>query len=85
MICRKCGCTTVQAAADALVLGFREEFESGVYTCCQVVAWADEQWLAWSEASEEDGKSKEEGSKPLEFPESPALVPVRLRIYLKSN
>ena len=69
MICKTCGCTTVQAAADALVLGFREEFESCVYTCCQVVAWADEQWLAWSVAAAEDGKSSEEATKPLEIAE----------------
>jgi hypothetical protein len=43
-----CGCTTSHAAADALALGFQEEFETGAYTCCQLVAWADEQWLAWS-------------------------------------
>jgi hypothetical protein len=61
------------------VLGFRDEFESGDYTCCQVVAWADEQWLAWSEAAEEDGKSGEEATTPLEIAESAAFVPVRLR------
>jgi hypothetical protein len=82
-ICRNCGCTTAQAAADALALGFQNEFEAGAYACCQMVVWADEQWLAWSEAAAEDGKSEEEATKPLEIAESPALVPVRLRVHPK--
>ncbi len=76
MICRNCGCTTLQAKADALVLGFQNEFEDGTYTCCQVVAWADEQWLAWSEAAAEDGKPAEEVTKPLEIAESRETAPV---------
>lgn len=77
-VCRNCGCTTLQATADAQVLGFRDEFESGAYTCCQVVTWADEQWLAWSEAAEEDGKSGEEATKFLEIAECREVAPVRL-------
>ena len=79
-ICRNCGCTASQAAADALVLGFQDEFKAGLYTCCQVVAWADEQWLAWAEAAAEDGKSEEDATKPLEVIESPDIVRVRLRL-----
>jgi len=82
-ICRQCGCTASQAAADALVLGFQEEYQGGVYTCCQVVAWADEQWLAWAEAAAEDGKSENEATKPLEVTECPSLVPIRVRVFPK--
>jgi hypothetical protein len=84
-ICRQCGCTPSQAAADALVLGFQDEFQAGQYTCCQVVAWADEQWLAWAEAAAEDGKSEEEVTKPLEVMECPGLVPIRLRVIPRSE
>lgn len=80
-ICEHCGCTASQAAADALVLGFQEEFQNGVYSCCQVVAWADEQWLAWAEAAAEDGRPEEEVTKPLEIMECPGLVPIRLRVF----
>jgi hypothetical protein len=66
-VCRDCGCNQSQAAADALVLGFEEEFASGTYTCCQVVQWADEQWLAWSKAAEQDGKKMEDITLPLEI------------------
>jgi hypothetical protein len=85
MICRNCGCTTEQAEADAKVLGFQDEFKAGVYRCCQVVSWADEQWLAWAEAAAEDGKCEEEATKPLELLQSPAVVPVRLRAHPKSE
>jgi hypothetical protein len=27
-----------------------------VYTCCQIAKWANEQWLAWFEATQEDSK-----------------------------
>jgi hypothetical protein len=58
-ICRKCGCTPAQAKADALVLGLREEFEWGLYDCCELVGWADEQWQAFTEAAIEDCKDVE--------------------------
>ena len=82
-ICRQCGCTASQAAADASVLGFQDEYQAGVYSCCQVVAWADEQWLAWAEAASEDGKSEEDATKPLEVMESSGVVPIRLRVFPK--
>jgi hypothetical protein len=85
IICRHCGCTPSLAAADALVLGFQDEFEAGAYTCCQVVAWADEQWLAWAEAAAEDGKSEEEATRPLEVAERPVVVPIGLRVLPKSE
>jgi hypothetical protein len=66
-ICRSCGCSESQASADARALGFQNEFRSGVYTCCQIVSWADGQWLAWVEAAVEDGKPVEDVTKPLEI------------------
>jgi hypothetical protein len=39
------------------MLGLVRELQRGIYTCCQIVAWADEQWLAWAEAARQDGKS----------------------------
>lgn len=68
-LCRNCGCDQAQAVADAWVLGFEEEFASGIYTCCQVVQWADEQWLAWLNAAEQDGKVAEDVTRPLEISE----------------
>ena len=77
--CRNCGCSQPQAAADARALGMEEEFASGQYTCCQVVQWADEQWLAFLDAASEDGKSTEHATRPLEISEPADFVPVRLR------
>jgi hypothetical protein len=66
--------------ADARTLGLQKELQCGIYTCCQIAAWADEQWLAWVEAAEEDGKPVDDVTRPLEFVETEAeLVPVRLR------
>ena len=79
-VCRFCGCTESQARADAMVLGLKNEFESGLYSCCQLAAWADEQWLAWMEAASEDGKPVDRVTKPLEIHEGepePVLVRVR--------
>ena len=49
--------------------GLSKEFASGIYTCCQVVQWADEQWLAWLDAAAQDGKMAEE-ARPLEISEA---------------
>ena len=76
-LCRSCGCNETQAAADARALGFEEEFASGIYSCCQVVQWADEQWLAWSNAAEQDGKIAEDVTRSLEIRE-PARQLVRV-------
>jgi len=82
-VCRFCGCTEAQARADARVLGLNDEFESGLHSCCQLVAWADEQWLAWMEAASEDGKPVDKVTAPLEVPEileaEPEPVVVRVR------
>jgi hypothetical protein len=75
-ICRRCGCKEAMAAADARAVGLLEEFLAGNLTCCQVVQWADEQWLAWQEAGREDGKSPEEVTSLLEVQPDALLVPV---------
>jgi hypothetical protein len=78
--CSACGYTESQAIADARTLGLQEELQSGVFTCCQIAEWADEQWLAWLEAAEEDGRPTNDVTKLLESDETKAaLVPVRLR------
>ena len=66
-VCRFCGCTASQARADARALGFRDEYAKGLYTCCQMVFWADEQWLAWVHAAEQDGKPVDEVTSSLEM------------------
>jgi len=79
-ICRICGSTESQAVADAKALGLEQELESGVYTCCQIAEWTLEQLFAWSEATQEDGKSADNMTKlnGLEATEA-LLVPVRVR------
>ncbi len=52
--CKKCGCTPTEALVDAAALGLQTHFESGLYTCCQIAAWATEQWEAWTNAAIED-------------------------------
>jgi hypothetical protein len=77
-VCRLCGCTESHAIADARTLGLQKELQNGFYTCCQIAAWADEQWLAWLEAAEEDGKSGDDITRPLEYDET-EIVP---RIFI---
>src|SRR5690348_8501288 len=55
--CTKCGRTESGMTADAKSLGLLQEFQCGVYTCCQVAEWADEQRLAWFEATAEDSRA----------------------------
>ena len=73
-VCRQCGSKEADARADARAVGFRVEFLAGEYSCCQVVQWADEQWIAWQEAALEDGKVVEEAMLPLEISEQDAAV-----------
>lgn len=77
--CRHCGGTRALAAADAKATGLLDEFLAGTYSCCEVVQWADEQWLAWVEAAREDGKAPEEVTGPLEVGTDSELVPVRVK------
>jgi hypothetical protein len=79
-LCRHCGCNQAQAAADARTLGFEKEFASGFYTCCQVLQWADEQWLAWLSAAEQDGKMAEDVTRPLEISD-----PAREFVHVRSR
>jgi hypothetical protein len=74
-VCRNCGSTQALAAADARALGILNAFVAGVYTCCQTVQWADEQWLAWQEAACEDGKDPEEVTSPLKCEPDVLFVP----------
>lgn len=78
-VCRGCGSTEALAAADARALGMQDEFVAGMYSCCQVVQWADEQWLAWQQAACEDGKDPEEVTNALKFEADVLFVPVRIR------
>jgi hypothetical protein len=79
-ICRICGSRESQTIADARTLGLLKELQSGIYTCCQIVAWADEQWLAWVQAAEEDGNWADDVTRPLESAEEEtAIIPLRLR------
>ena len=75
-VCRGCGCTELQTMEDLRTLSL----PSGDYTCCQVAAWADEQWQAWLEAANDDGKQVDDVTRPLERVEKEAvLVPVHIR------
>ncbi|HTF68586.1 MAG TPA: hypothetical protein VK638_38500 [Edaphobacter sp.] len=77
-ICRSCLSTEFQIVGDARTLGLLKELQSGIYTCCQIVVWADEQWLAWVQAAEEDGKAVDDVTRPLESAEGETVVvPVR--------
>ena len=63
-----------------MALDLNDEFENGLYSCCQLVTWADEQWFAWTEAALEDGRPLDEVTKPLEIHEvEPERVLVRVR------
>jgi hypothetical protein len=78
--CDGCGCTKSQAMADAKTLGIEQEFQSGVYTCCQIADWAEEQWSAWAQATREDADYLDEGSTSAELDsEEAVLVPIRFR------
>ncbi|HEX4771182.1 MAG TPA: hypothetical protein VH351_10145 [Bryobacteraceae bacterium] len=76
--CTNCGRTASQTIADAKTLGLFEELQSGVYKCCQISEWADEQWLAWFQAIEEDSGRVEDNMLCTKFTERGlVLVPVR--------
>jgi hypothetical protein len=78
--CAICGRSDSQVIADAKTLGLLQEFECGIYSCCQISEWADEQWLAWSKAAHEDANYADEADSPLPSDEAePILVPVRFR------
>ena len=79
-ICKTCGCTESQAIADAKTLGLQQELQGGIYTCCQVAEWANEQWWAWFKATQEDAEHADELTGRPEVADAEAfLVPVRFR------
>jgi hypothetical protein len=78
--CPVCGKTKSEAMADAKAIGLQEAFERGVYTCCQVAEWADEQALAWVQATHEDSWCEPGESDSAELSEGPPVfVYVRRR------
>jgi hypothetical protein len=78
--CTTCRRSNSQLVSDAKALGLLQEFQCGVYTCCQIAEWADEQWSAWFKATQEDSKDVDQMTRRPEFGEAePILVPVRLR------
>jgi hypothetical protein len=79
--CMNCGRSEELVIADASSLGLLQEFQSGVYNCCQISEWADEQWLAWFQATQEDIERLDELTlRRLAFGETGAvLVPVRFK------
>jgi hypothetical protein len=79
--CMNCGNTESQTTAGAKALGFLQELQRGVYSCCQISEWAHEQWLAWIEATQEDFRSAYEATRWSELDDSQVVfVPVRLRL-----
>jgi hypothetical protein len=76
----KCGRFGEQVVADASSLGLLEEFQSGVYTCCQISEWADEQWLAWFQATQEEVERVDDFAARRTYGDAGAvLVPVRFK------
>lgn len=78
--CKTCGSSPSQAMADAKTLGLQQEFLCGVYTCCELAQWAQEQWSAWFEAMQQDRQVASDPAASLDPAETEAvLVPVRFR------
>jgi hypothetical protein len=78
-MCTNCGRTKSQAIADAKTLGLLQELQVGIYTCCQISEWADEQWFAWVEATRQDCDLVEDViTRPEQTEAEPTLVPLRL-------
>jgi len=79
-MCTNCGRTESQAIADAKTLGLLQELQVGIYTCCQISEWADEQWSAWAEATRQDCNLAEHViTRPERTEAEPVLVPLRRR------
>jgi hypothetical protein len=78
--CTICGRSESQVTADAKALGLVQELECGIYSCCQISEWADEQSLAWAKAAHEDAIYTEEQDSPRSLDAAePTLVTVRVR------
>jgi hypothetical protein len=76
--CATCGHTESQAIVEAKTLGLQQEFESGIYTCCQIVEWAAEQSQAWFEATHDCRKPDGHDTKLPDYGETESLL-VRVR------
>jgi hypothetical protein len=50
-ICAVCGRTETEAIAEAKAVGLQQQFQAGIYSCCQIARWADEQAWACSTSS----------------------------------
>ena len=78
--CITCRRSNPQIFADAKALGLLEQFQCGIYSCCQISEWADEQWLAWSKAAHEDANvAGEANSQNYGLVNEALLVPIRFR------
>ena len=77
--CPTCGRSESQVIADAKALGLLQEFQCGIYSCCQISEWADEQWWAWFKAAHEDANYASEPDSTEVVGTEPSLVPVRFR------
>jgi len=76
--CTICGRSESQVIADAKALGLLEELQCGMYTCCQISEWADEQLLAWSNAAHENASySDGPDNGTLADGSDAVLVPIR--------
>src|SRR3954452_22099984 len=78
--CPTCRHSESQAVVEAKTLGLMQEFQSGIYTCCQIAEWALEQSLAWFEATRDCRKPDQNATRLLGSDEMDSvLVPVRTR------
>jgi hypothetical protein len=76
--CATCVHTESQAIVEAKTIGLQQEFESGIYTCCQIVEWAAEQSQAWFEATRDCRMPDGHDTKLPDSGESESLL-VRIR------
>ena len=78
--CKTCGCTRGEVEVDARTLDLLDDFQTGRYRCCDIVRWADEQRLAWLDATDQDANEAWQMTETAPIPEQEsAFVPVRTR------
>ena len=77
--CRHCGRNDSEVMAEAEALGFQDEFRDGLYSCCEIVQWAGEQWRAWLDAAKEDAQNGREAKRPERGDLEELFLPVRAR------
>ncbi|MBV8571991.1 MAG: hypothetical protein JO319_15340 [Acidobacteriaceae bacterium] len=85
-ICTVCGYSESKVIAGARLLGLEADFRSGLYSCCQIAQWADEQSAAWLEAMQQDQDAASARKNAVESvdPEA-AVVYVRRRRKISSQ